>query len=155
MKRYLASLMCLVPLTASSGAVDDALALQNKPENSSLTVDNAVYQDAERSRERVAERYIAKEKERRAEFNRLSAQQETTSTSTGASTPNIRSTSKAWVCRVYCQSASGPVVTHTVEATTRAEAAKIMDRTSDQVCRSNGYSYASGRAFPERQCSEK
>jgi hypothetical protein len=81
-----------------------------------------------------------------------SVESNTTSTSSTSSPPV---TTRTWICQVFCKSSTGPVVTHTVQAKNRSEAAKYMDRVANQVCRDHGLSFASGLSFPEKQCSEK
>lgn len=65
---------------------------------------------------------------------------------------NAESSSKTYLCRIYCNSSSEPIVKHAISAAYRKEAAVYLDKDADRICRENGYSLASSRAFSGQQC---
>lgn len=123
--------------------------------HSKSTVGSGAYRDLERSSNDARDKATALDEERQSLTRSASTSGSETSNSPASNAASTPMSSRTWVCRVFCKSSSGPVVTHSVQAKSRTEAAKYMDRAADQVCRNNGLSYASGLAFPERQCSEK
>lgn len=62
---------------------------------------------------------------------------------------------KKFVCKIYCQSASGPITSYELTAKNRRAAANYVGDHADEICHSDGHSYASKKAFSENQCSEK
>lgn len=62
---------------------------------------------------------------------------------------------KAYVCTVYCNTASGPTIRHELTANSRGAAAKSTGEMADSLCRSNGHAKASALTLPERQCRER
>lgn len=62
---------------------------------------------------------------------------------------------KAYVCTIYCNTASGPTIRHELAAKSRAVAAKLTGEMADSLCRSSGHAKASALTLPERQCREQ
>lgn len=60
---------------------------------------------------------------------------------------------KIWRCKVYCKSASGPVVWKEVGAKTRREAAKWVGDNAHDICKAQGKEFASSLTFSENQCT--
>ena len=56
-------------------------------------------------------------------------------------------------CKVYCENTSGPTTYVTVNADSSSEAASIVDKQADQVCRDAGHSQASSATMDASQCS--
>jgi hypothetical protein len=75
--------------------------------------------------------------------------------SQSASSASGSDNQKTFVCKIYCQSTSGSITRYELSAKNRREAANYVGDNADEICRSNGHSYASNKAFSERQCSEK
>lgn len=67
----------------------------------------------------------------------------------------VMTTEKAYVCTIYCNTASGPTIRHELTAKSRGAAAKATGEMADSLCRSNGHSRASALTLPERQCREQ
>ena len=67
----------------------------------------------------------------------------------------VMTTEKAYVCTIYCNTASGPTIRHELMAKSRGAAAKATGEMADSLCRSNGHSKASALKLPERQCREQ
>jgi hypothetical protein len=57
-------------------------------------------------------------------------------------------------CKVYCESSSGPTTTVTVQASSAAEAASIVDKQGHEICQGAGYNKASSSTMSASQCSK-
>jgi TPR repeat protein len=60
-----------------------------------------------------------------------------------------------YVCKIYCQSSSGPITRQEVTTTSLREAAHWANENADQICKAKGHSNASYRKLTEDQCSRK
>jgi hypothetical protein len=76
------------------------------------------------------------------------------SPSSTVSSPS-RAVNKTFECKIYCKSASGPVIFTSIEAGSRRQAADLAAKQADQVCAASGKSHASSVKFSESQCREQ
>jgi hypothetical protein len=63
------------------------------------------------------------------------------------------SDTKTYQCKIYCKSASGPVVYQKFQAASRRDAAKMAGDRANNICATQGHSYSSAAEFKESQCS--
>lgn len=59
-----------------------------------------------------------------------------------------------YVCKVHCVSPGGSTAV-VVNASSSSQAAQIVDRQSDQICRSAGYGRSTSASMSASQCSPK
>lgn len=75
--------------------------------------------------------------------------------STSSTKHGTASIEKAFVCTVYCNSASGPTIRREITASSRSDAAKAVGDMADQLCRDGGHAKASALTLQERQCRSR
>ena len=59
---------------------------------------------------------------------------------------------KAFECRIYCKSSTGPTITRRIEAASLKEAARIAGERANEFCAADGKSHASSKRLDESQC---
>ncbi|WP_300441879.1 hypothetical protein [Zoogloea sp.] len=62
---------------------------------------------------------------------------------------------KTFVCSIYCNSSSGPLITREFSGPDRAAVARMIDDNAHTICRNSGMSRASSSSFDPSQCREK
>lgn len=62
---------------------------------------------------------------------------------------------KTYECKIYCKSASGPVVYRRFQASSRKDAAKLAGDQANQICAADGKSHANSVDLSESQCVAK
>lgn len=62
---------------------------------------------------------------------------------------------RTYECRIFCKSATGPVIHRRLQANTRADAAKAAGARADEFCAAQGHTRASTIELAESQCTEK
>lgn len=76
-----------------------------------------------------------------------------------AVSPNSRRSSETkqqrFVCRIYCQSGTGPVIEREFTGSSREAVAREIDRNSNEICRSSGFTRSSSSRFDASQCRQK
>ena len=94
---------------------------------------------------------------RRVEDLRHSQSAAITSSSSAstASSQKSDSPSKTFICRIYCNSGSGPQITREFSGPNREAVARMIDENSHNICRDSGFSRSSSIRFDASQCREK
>ena len=73
------------------------------------------------------------------------------SSKSSASSPK----NKTFVCSIYCNSSSGPLITREFSGPDRAAVARMIDDNAHTICRNSGMSRASSSSFDPSQCRKK
>ncbi len=71
------------------------------------------------------------------------------------SSATVISKESAFVCNVYCRSASGPITRYEIVAKDRRSAASHVSDNANEICRNANLDHASTKKFSESQCSLK
>jgi hypothetical protein len=104
-------------------------------------VDSARIEDLRRSRAAAA--------------SSSSSSSSTSSSSSSSSSQKSSQSNKTFICRIYCNSNTGPVITQEFIGPDRATVARIIDDNGHTICRNSGMSRASSSRFDPSQCREK
>lgn len=86
--------------------------------------------------------------------SRSAASTSSSSTSSSSSQKSAPS-NKTFVCRIYCNSGSGPQITREFSGLNREAVARMIDDNSHSICRDSGMSRSSNIRFDASQCREK
>jgi hypothetical protein len=62
---------------------------------------------------------------------------------------------KTFVCKIYCESASGPPIYREFSGKNREEVARTVGDNANSICKGGGFSKSSNRSFDPSQCTAK
>lgn len=151
--------LCLTPLIWAAEQYDfDKLLMNASTEKGPFIVSGAA-QNATEALSRFAEidslradEYIRRA---RAPSSEMSVSSSSSSSSSSDKKSPLAASQKTFVCKIYCESASGPVIYRDFSAADRSDAARQAADVVHKACKSSGFSKASNVRFDPAQCSAK
>ncbi len=90
-----------------------------------------------------------------ASYSSSSSSSSSLSSSSSSSSQKSAPSNKTFVCRIYCNSSSGPQITREFTGPDRATVARMIDDNGHTICRDSGMARASSSRFDPSQCREK